>query len=78
MKWMHLVSEGFIHQGNQEEVISFSANLLGTLTQIVLEPEGYGLGLETALCHLLAKLGMLITDALSPLGIHSVQGSVRR
>lgn len=31
MKWMHLVSEGFIHKGNDEEVISLSADLLGTL-----------------------------------------------
>lgn len=28
MKWLHLVSEGFIHQGNEEEVISLSADLL--------------------------------------------------
>ena len=31
MKWMHLVSEGFIHKGNEEEVITLSADLLGTL-----------------------------------------------
>lgn len=33
MKWMHLVSEGFIHQGNEEEVISLSADLLVGHTQ---------------------------------------------
>lgn len=33
MKWMHLVSEGFIHKGNDEEVISLSADLLGTLRE---------------------------------------------
>lgn len=34
MKWLHLVSEGFIHQGNEEEVISLFADLLvGHLTE---------------------------------------------
>lgn len=33
MKWMHLVSEGFIHEGNDEEVISLSADFLGTLRE---------------------------------------------
>ena len=33
MKWMHLVLEGFIHKGNDEEVISLSADLLGTLRE---------------------------------------------
>lgn len=28
MKWMHLVSEGFIHWGNEKEVISLFADLL--------------------------------------------------
>lgn len=32
MKWMHLVSEGFIHKGNDEEAM-LSADLLGTLRE---------------------------------------------
>lgn len=33
MKWMHLVSKGFFHKGNDEEVIAASADLLGTLRE---------------------------------------------
>lgn len=33
MKWLHLVSKGFIHKGNDEEVLFFSDNLLGTFTE---------------------------------------------
>lgn len=60
MKWLHLVSQGFVHQGNDEEVMSLSLSLsLPTSwdsNRTVLEPGGYTKRLETDLCHLLAQL----------------------
>lgn len=39
MKWIHLVSKGFIHKGNDEEVLFFSDDLLGTFTEQFWSPE---------------------------------------
>lgn len=48
MKWMHLVSEGFTHKGNDEQVISLSADLLGTLTEQSWSQEAEKRGLSLA------------------------------
>lgn len=48
MKWMHLVSKGFIPKGNDEEVISVSDDLLGPLTEQSWSQEAIKRGLRLA------------------------------